>query len=109
MRVHDSQADKVEESGSDGEDGSTSASDDDNELEGDEGQAGRRSSAVQKAKAALEQLHGEHRLQMRPTGAFCRLHSALNLTAGHRGLFKAVAYGHHLTCNGMRRVQRHAV
>ena len=59
LRVWCLQADRVEESGSDSEDGSTSASDDETGLEGDEGQAARRSSATQKAKAALEQLQGE--------------------------------------------------
>ncbi len=42
-------------------------------MEGEEGQAGRRSSAVQKAKAALEQLQGEHRVRMCPARAFWRL------------------------------------
>ena len=66
--VHDFQADKIEESGSDGEDGSTSASDDEDRPEGDEAPAARRSSAAQKAKAALEQLQGEHVLQTCPAG-----------------------------------------
>ncbi len=82
-RVRNLQADKVEESGSDDEDGSTSASDDEDQLEGDEGQAGRRSSAAQKTKAALEQLQGAQRMRMCQTRAFCCLHVALNLTIGH--------------------------